>query len=298
MGSSDFSRVQGSANVFLVPKHVEIKPSPRNTPPQDIVVPRMGISAIPSAMRQMGWNVAAALMERWFASPGWAMPEDWKQRGEQPPATQIPGPYLDTRIVSMDWAVKYIRARAAIYTLMEKATTAPTIQQLKNRLTKSGRYGGEALQLGHQGMSAVQLDDMCQVNYQAFGDSWDVMDDMYGALGKATMKMAFVGRSVRDGTTGRHKFHVALIGFYIRDYYDFNGDQPLGIWTESGILNKSEMVANVFLDGLAFDWHGEPIGKASNQSFRTFRERTGRGGDFVLYSDVLWKEVDMTLDLS
>ncbi len=298
MGISDFSRVQGSADVLLVPKHLEIKPRPRGTPAQDIVIPRMGISAIPAAMRQMGWTVSAALMDRWFASPGWAMPEEWKQQGGQPLATRIPIAHRDTQIVSMEWAAKYARARSAISTLMEKIPTAPTILQLKRRLSTLAHDGTGVLQLGHPGMSAIQLEDMCQVNFQAFGNSWDIMDDMYGALGRATMKMAFVGRAIRAGATEPYRFRLAHVGLYIRDNYDFNDDQPLGIWTESGVLNKSEMVANLFLDALAFDWHGEPIGQASNRSFRDFRARTGRGGDFVLYSDVLWRNVDMTLDLA
>ncbi|HEY4291418.1 DUF6402 family protein [Luteibacter sp.] len=298
MGIADFSRIQGSAEVFLVPKHIKVKPKPRGEAPQDVVVPRMRIQAIPSAMRQMGWTVSAALMDRWFTSPGWAMPDDWKTKEGQPMAGQIPASQLDTQLVSMEWAARYPRAIDAMRNLRAKCASGPTIGLLKKRLIDAGWCGVEGMELGRVGMTAPQLEDLCQVNIQPFGESSDTIDDMYGALGKATMKMAFVGAAGLSKSSGRKQFSLSHIGFYIRDNYDFNDEQFLGMWTEFGVLNKTEMAANVLLEGLALDWHGEPIGKASNNSFRDFRAHTGRGGDFVVYSDVLWQTVDAILDLS
>lgn len=297
MGIADFSRIQSSTDVFLVPKHIKVNPKRRGEAPQDIVVPQMRIQAIPSAMRQMGWSVSAALMERWFASAEWVMPESWKSKNEQPSASQIPPAHLDTQLVSMAWAVGYPRAMEAIRSLMRKCASPPTLRLLEKRLRASGWDGEEAMLLGRRDMSIAELDDLCQVNFEPIGELSDTMDDMYGALGSATMKMAFVGKVERAEADGRRQFSLSHIGFYIRDNYDFNDEQFLGTWTEFGVLNKTEMVADMILDGLAFDWHGEPIGKASNKGFREFRAKTGRGGDFVLYSDVLWHDINARLDL-
>jgi hypothetical protein len=292
-----FSDVRGSSEVSAPSEEtqsdIESSKSPRPSEQQS----RARVRSIPAAMRQMGWFVSADLMERWFSNGAWVLPKGWKE-GTDIKASQLSLAHVDTRIVSMAWVMGFPRARVAINELMSKIRSSPTMEQLKRRLRDSHWSGNGVLHLGHTGMSAVQLDDMCQVNFVSFGGPFDTLDDMYGALGKAAMKMAFVGRATIDPSTRRQRFVITDIAFYLRDTYDFNGEQPLGTWSEFGVLNKTESLANILLDGLGFSWHGEPIGTIDNAAFRRYRAQTGWGGDFILYSNVLWKKVDLVIDLS
>jgi Family of unknown function (DUF6402) len=85
-------------------------------------------------------------------------------------------------------------------------------------------------------------------------------------------------------------FEVDKVGIYLRDAYDYNGFQALGIWNRDRILSKAESLGVVatspgkiagFLGGF------EPV---FNSTFRDWRASTGRGGDFLIYSDVSWVE--------
>jgi hypothetical protein len=40
-----------------------------------------------------------------------------------------------------------------------------------------------------------------------------------------------------------------------------------------------------------------PLGAVTNGDFRDYREKTGKGGDFVIYSDVLWRKSGQVIDL-
>jgi hypothetical protein len=297
MEASRFSRVHGSSEVSAAPEKTQGRTESSKPPRPSEQQSRARIKAIPSAMRQMGWFVSADLMDRWFSHGAWVLSNGWKD-GTDIKASQLSLAHVDTRIVSMAWVVGFPRARLAIDELMNKIRSFPTIDQLRRRLRDSGWNGSGVLHLGHASMSAVQLDDMCQVNFVSFGGPFNTVDDMYGALGKAAMKMAFIGRAEVDPSTRRQRFVISDIAFYLRDTYDFNGEQPLGTWSEFGVFNKTEAVANILLDGLGFDWHGEPIGAINNAAFRRYRAQTGWGGDFILYSNVLWKKFTLTIDLS
>jgi hypothetical protein len=67
---------------------------------------------------------------------------------------------------------------------------------------------------------------------------------------------------------------ITDVGVYLRDSYDFNGDQHLGFWDDS---DNSVSTLN-FLSGT----------RVTNEDFRVWRNANGRGGDFLIYSDVWW----------
>jgi hypothetical protein len=142
------------------------------------------------------------------------------------------------------------------------------------------------------------LEQVCQSNYESFGSMSDTMDDLYGSLGMATLKVALIGEAVRDPRTGRRSLIATHAGFYLRDTYDFNGFQYLGAWTESGVLSKAQMLMNMASDGMGFRLGGEPIGNVFNHHFEAYRRFTGLGGDFVVYSDVYWEPANLLLDLA
>lgn len=86
-----------------------------------------------------------------------------------------------------------------------------------------------------------------------FSGLWDVLDEMYGALGSASLKVGVVGEAFTEVNPitkhVRHLFHAEKVGFYIRDHYDFNGLQYLGTWTEDRVLTQVETAFTLSLHG-------------------------------------------------
>lgn len=255
------------------------------------------IEAIPGAMRNMGWRVSAELMERWLRSPPWVLPAVWKSTSPPDPGT-LPSVHLDQGIVRMSWAMANPRFRSAINELRTNMANGPARDVLRDRLDDLSWGSSSCLPFGSLQHSAVKLDQTCQSNVRSFGGTMDKMDDLYGGLGIATLKVALIGEVTRDARTGRRALKVSHAGFYIRDTYDFNGIQYLGVWTKSGVLSKTRMLMNTLSDGLAARLSGEVIGNVFNHDFETYRRLTGLGGDFVIYSDVYWEPVNFVLDLT
>lgn len=162
--------------------------------------------------------------------------------------------------------------------------------------------GENGFELGFYNMSAAQMDGVSQLNIAEFGAPLDTLDDMYGALGKATLKVGVVGKAFikPNPITGqdRYFFRVEHLGFYMRDNYDFNGPQYLGSWTHNRILTKSESILTTTAHGLvAILATRGPFATVWNGDFRAYRDKTGKGGDFVIYSDILWMQQDLIIDI-
>jgi len=82
-----------------------------------------------------------------------------------------------------------------------------------------------------------------------------------------------VAGSVQPRSGSRsHDVEINQIGVYIRDSFDFNGNQFLGFWDDS---DNSVSMTNPF--------SGTSV---SNSDFRTWRANHGAGGDFLIYSDL------------
>lgn len=257
---------------------------------------RKTLETIPRAMRQMGWTVSAQLMERWLHSPAWVLPPEWKDVSPPDPR-RLSASQLDQRAVTMRWALSHGRVRDALNSLRIKMANGPAKANLRRRIANA-RWGADnRTRIGGLQHAAVDLEATCQANYELFGTMGDVVDDLYGSLGAATLKVALIGEARRERSTGKITMQVTHAGFYIRDTYDFNGFQYLGTWTENGVLGKRELLMNMALDGMVFRWSGEPIGNVYNHDFDKYRRLTGFGGDFIIYSDVHWERTDMLLEL-
>lgn len=230
------------------------------------------------------------------------MPERWKNENTQPHPLGISKFQCDENIVKMDWAMTFERCQEAVKLAESRLTTPNAISRLKKLLENSGWKHKGMTQLGSVSQSAREIDSTTQINYANLGSLLDTLDDMYGALGQATVKVGVVGRtfSKEDTTTEtiRNYFRVEHLGFYIRDNYDFNGPQFLGIWKDDRVMKKSEVpVAMVTQAGSIFLPGEGPLATVTNGDFRSYRERVGLGGDFVIYSDVLWRRSEMIIDL-
>ncbi|MFA1008553.1 DUF6402 family protein, partial [Pseudomonas tremae] len=304
MSLNDFQRTNalGPDTYYALPQGASHTYAPTDTPAKEVIIQSLALSRLPGAMRNMGWDTAAALMQRWFDSPAWEMPEEWKEEKTKPSPLSLHPAHCDDGIVKMDWAMKFERCRNALEAAKLLLTTPNGVKQLEDRLKKAGWDGESFFELGSTSMSALQIDASTQVNFIKLGEPWDVLDDMYGALGIATLKIGVTGNAFTKKhaiTLKYHRyFHVKNMGFYIRDNYDFNGFQYLGTWTENRVLTKTETVIAITPQGqLIIKLKNGPFAAITNGNFRDYREEVGKGGDFVIYSDVLWEKADQMIDL-
>jgi hypothetical protein len=247
MGQKHFSLAADGtpSNAMISPAPAALTPV-SNTRPHKLVVRQLPISRIPGAMRNMGWDVSAALMERWFASPAHELLEREKRD-----ARLVDPKYTDESIVSMAWALKFDRVASKLEALQNRWDAQPAVAELLERLREKYWDGHTELQLGDRAMTASELDRTSAVNSTKIGHVRDTLDDLYGSLGVATLKMAVTGRAFVNPATGRRVFQIQSCGFYIKDYYDFNGVQYLGLWTENEVLGKAATVMDTVLSGFS-----------------------------------------------
>lgn len=109
--------------------------------PKQIVINALPLTKVPVAMRKMGWHTSAALMQRWFDSPGWQMPGKWKSEEDQPDPLGLSSAEFDDTLVKMNWAMKFRQCREAIYVAEGRLDTVNAIDRLKTLLKNAGWDG-------------------------------------------------------------------------------------------------------------------------------------------------------------
>lgn len=110
----------------------------------------------------------------------------------------------------------------------------------------------------------------------------------------AVFNPAVVGKASRSIFSKRDLFEVEKIAVYVRDTYDFNVDWfedaavGLGIWGKKRMLSKKEMMTYKVtqLAALANVFPG--FVPARNGDFRRWQNDRNEGGDFFVFSDVMW----------
>ncbi|RMN25090.1 hypothetical protein ALQ62_03577 [Pseudomonas coronafaciens pv. zizaniae] len=304
MSLNDFQRTNalGPDTYYALPQGASHTYAPTDTPAKEVIIQSLALSRLPGAMRNMGWDTAAALMQRWFDSPAWEMPEEWKEEKTKPDPSTLLSAQCDENIVKMDWAMQFERCRYAVKLAESRVTTVNGIERLRLPLKNAGWAGEETFNLDTTMMKASQIDTISQINFAEFGSAWNRLDDMYGSLGRATLKVGVSGKTFIKESPITHEAHnffqVENLGFYIRDHYDFNGLQYLGTWTEDRILTKIESIVTLTPQGnLVVRLKDGPFAAITNTHFRKYREKTGSGGDFIIYSDVHWKISQKIIDL-
>ena len=289
-----------------------LKPAPEACG-TELIISRPKLSDLPAAMRNMGWKIAPALMEKWFKRKSFVLTEDISKKYNAAP-TKIPDEHCDETTVKMEWIKSFSRGREAYENLLNKLNTDNSRGELLEKIEKALKQNRNVL--GSTKYSARQLHEYCQIQREDFGNYMSTIDDLYGSIGKASLYLAVVGELSDDGKL----FTVSNIGIYLRDIYEFNGFQPLGLWTKSRTLGKAN-VGKKFLDGIngvndiqrlgnivtsLSDKHlgtninhlFEPFCTVYNSDFRAYREKYNKGGDFYIFSDVMWETPKKKITIS
>ncbi|SFE08939.1 DUF6402 family protein [Paracidovorax konjaci] len=255
---------------------------------------RFQLDDIPGVMRsRLGWPVAAALMDRWFRGAGFAITLPIKHSLPPKQLHRLPASQLDENTVTMQWALGFARVQAAVSRLQAQWNSPAGIAQLQERVKQQGLGQIRSWRFGNLNQPAKVLNATCQVNFLDVGRFGDPMDDFYGAMGEATLKIAVSGIVTSKGR-GNVAIAIDELAFYLRDAYDFNDDsflsQPLGFWGPRGVRRTPRSALDIPIDA---QWMYADAIEASHQSylvqnqhFRQWRALHGRGGDFMVVSDV------------
>ncbi|BDU18060.1 DUF6402 family protein [Lysobacter auxotrophicus] len=301
MGLSDFSALNAlKPDTLILTSSAKSRTSPVDvTQGKRITIDRLSITQIPHAMRTMGWSTAASLMERWFQNEAWELPGDFKVK--TPPISKLHPSMYDGDIVKVAWAQRFPRVAEALRDVHGRRFNIAAIQELCQKLRGVGWDGMRAQALGADRMPAAEIDSICQVNVRPFGALGDTLDEVYGALGYASAKVGLIGNAWFEAESGRRYFHVKRSALYLRDTYDFTGPQFLGIWTKSRVLTKAEQMAVTVGASNTPDVASLDEGafmQVWNHDFNRYRKSTGRGGDFLVFSDVHWVDEDRVIDIT
>ncbi|MBK0095914.1 hypothetical protein IBT49_07990 [Erwinia sp. S63] len=270
-----------------------------------ITIEPITIQQIPKAMSRMGWKRSASFMTRWLNSPAWKCPESWKDGRELPEGMYIPDQHCDDTTIKMSWLIGYPRVANAVTKLLnERALSPAALKMTAKRLKRLGWDGcgaytfGRKNILGRPSMSARELEQNYQNNYLGVGDNftlhlmWDTLDDVFGSLGTFSLKVGVIGTAYSDSSKNVF-FEPSYAGVYVKDFYDFNNDngwdQPLGVWTEDGILTRGQSVISIpNIKTITLNKKTMKCAYVFNSDFLKYRDKTGRGGDFIVFSDVYW----------
>ncbi len=223
------------------------------------------------------------------------MPREMKF--SEPPyrLSQLPSAYLDDTTVTMQWALGFARVQSAMARLQANWASPAAITLLKQRVVRQspGRIQ-ECWRFGDLSKPARILDETCQVNYAVFGRWSDPLDDFYGAMGEAQIKLAVSGMVIARGPV-HARIEIDELGFYLRDSYDFNDgnsfiSQPLGCWGFDGMQCGVRTNLDVPISETVVDEEPSVVQGykyiVQNSDFRRWSERNQRGGDFMVLSNV------------
>jgi hypothetical protein len=216
------------------------------------------IKLIPGIMRSMKWTVAADTMDRWFS----------RKPGDISPVENI---------LTIEWANEFGAFTEAANDIKSRATNQKAEESIKKLLSSSGL--SEVISFDHTKGRPSEVD---KFHYQSSQIEPILLNDLYGAIGKANIHM------VAKGTVGPKKIRVTDVGYYIVDSFRFNeaGNlrQPLGVWD---FLNKELLDIKTFriIDGSEIDLSpGEYA--VRNADFVLFSIKYQHGADFTNYSDI------------
>lgn len=260
-----------------------------------VVINRLKMTDLPKVMDKMGWTVAPRLMERWFECDAFVLGEELREKYFDDPL-DIPAVHCNDIIVTMDWALKFERIRDAYNNIIRIINSYAAINKLHANIIAHKLFD-DGSRLGNIGMNARELNAHCQIQTQMFGSRTDTIDDLYGAIGLGMLQLAVVGEVQRG--INKDSFRVDNIGVYLKDVYEFNGFQFLGCWTNENTFGKAEILGRAAAQAYRltspaaaltakFIKTDQPVFHVHNHDFRNYREKHGKGGDFIIYSDVKW----------
>lgn len=236
----------------------------------------LDITKIPEAMRQNGWVNGPILMDKWFSQTANNQPE------KNPPSTDL---------IKMDWVLSFPRAEMVYRKLMQEQAwvNTPARTEIKAMLQRKNMLGDKPMKFGTPKIG-LPFVDKYSTQYRLVGGYLDMafgkIDDLRGALGNFKFKVIVIGEvepivNHKRMPIGKHRVTINEVGIYVWDSYDFNDDpgenQLLGNWD----FDDNSAGRTLLNGGLT----------VRNSDFRDWREKTGMGGDYLIFSDIKYTKL-------
>ncbi|MDC5842174.1 DUF6402 family protein [Vibrio europaeus] len=253
---------------------------------------------IPDVMEyKLGWPKSAEVMRKWFSLPGRAMTDNEKV-GIEPYITT----HTDSTIFSWQWLESFERVNKVKETLLsDKVLWSENAKdELKNCLRKSNHDFTHS-DIDNRSLTVMELHTNWQFQHSKVGYELGAVDDLYGSLGNFALYAAIQKAHFYE-EDGQSYLRVTEVAIYMRDTFDFIGVQYLGHWDHGG------MGINVI--GGAFNmrewqwrlpaWNPKLgiIDAFGNQDFREYRQACGKGGDLLLFSDIVTVDIDEKIKIA
>jgi hypothetical protein len=256
-------------------------------------------------------------MELWFSLPAKEMTDD--EKAGKTAASEYPAKYTNTTMFTWEWLEKFKKAREGEDDLKNRLHNTAAKNALKSKFEKylsndsANRRTSHTIQ-NELNAKALHSDWQYQrksINYVPF----DNIDDLYGSLGSfglyaAVTKFTITKLTNHIITSNQYSIHITEVGIYMRDTYDFNGNQYLGHWSFNGLdidvaggawnqqLNDPEK-PNVFNTEYKMphwsDVTNNLVEAFGNTDYQAYRDKTSTGGDLLLFSDVKAVPVNITI---
>lgn len=280
-------------------------------PPQP-VIPPFDIQDIPGAMRKLRMPMGALLMERWFKGELNYSPTDQDEVvGINQNGVPYPSTMIDTTSITMKWVLEFRRAKNGFDTLAEsRMLETKRAREILTLALAPYKKTHESIHPWEESMGDIhEFHKKFQFQYIDVNASWSeriavqlieeignggIPDDLTGALGSFNFYAA-IGKAHFNRQTGT--VTVTQVGIYVKDHYTFvtkpgKASQYLGHWNKTHIAILHRHAAAMALDLQLSDTPVE-IDKnifypVHNRDFTAWQQKYGRGGDFILYSDVVW----------
>lgn len=272
------------------------------------------ITDIPDAMDKMGWPVSAKLMRHWFKGRPWNTPDGGMDGDVKDHNAFAPDEFIEETIVKMNWVLGYARAREAMADLKKNWNNEKAQVLIKKTIAAfASDKGPGCYPVKFSGLASkaerFQYFNTRQVIFNQTGD--DELNDLRGALANFNLRVIAEGQVnvMPDSVI----FTADTLGFYAEDSYDFVDDtfwsQPLGFWNFDGIAPS---VVSALATNHAADQQTSTLAMQSmfgsetanarfkevqesryflvlNSSFQKYRAAHNKGGDFRVYSDILYE---------
>lgn len=222
------------------------------------------VSCVPEIMFREEWPIAAKFLVKWITAPA---------------NTDLDKGATDTTSVTLEWLESFLRAKTVLEEISDPLVwfNEAAQRQLCEEIADQGGFTDRRTPFGNNLAQPIQSLDRHFVQERTVNDgildqtrALDDPDHLDAAL------HAFSFRTVMSGYTepsnGKHMVVVEKVGVYARDQFEFGGFQVLGFWdcANRRYARDNRLGASLVL----------------NSDFRQYRDRTGQGGDYLIFSDL------------
>lgn len=281
------------------PKQPDPRPTPKNRQPPKAAVKTTGLltqkqairaaftnnlELIPKIMDREKWIVGAKLMRHWFSRTAFTISSD-----------QTVNTPANEDIVTLKWVLsktaEFKAAREAYENILNKSDanykTKNSTNELLNRLQADTAFNLKDMKIGQKKRfnhypSGSRTSSLHPKHIQSKTvDAGSSGNKLVAALARFNFHLLAQGE-VEILDSRRIRVTITGVGVYVRDSYDFTDDpndwfsQPLGCWD----FQKMKYHGRVNI------WGSFTILCVSNNSFRTWRTKNKRGGDFRIFTDI------------